>query len=54
MIISWGKSMYGGWYIDYHLDGQLPNGKHFKTMSELKQFAKEHDMEIGGYNRLDN
>lgn len=53
-VTSWGHSMYGGWYLSYHKDGEPPAGEHFRTINELRAYTKEHNLVIDTYNRLDN
>ncbi len=33
-ILDYGKSMYGGWYANYFLNGKY-SGKHAETLNEL-------------------
>lgn len=51
-VYSYGKSMYGGWYINYINGFGKPAGEHFKTLKELKEWAKKRKLELIG--RFDN
>lgn len=50
-ITSYGKSMYGGWYVDFIKDG-VYSGKGFRTLKECKEFAKINNCVL--VNRFDN
>lgn len=52
-LTGWGKSMYGGWYINFYKDG-IHDGRRFRTLSELRQFAKDNDVILSNVWRLDN
>ena len=52
-ILSWGKSMYGGWYINFLQDG-IHTGKHFLKKVELQLFARSNNMLLAADMRMDN
>lgn len=43
--VTYGKSMYGGWYANYH-DGEQWDGIHTETLRELKAKAEEMGLEL--------
>ena len=56
-VISYGKSMYGGWYVSY-LEKQDNDykGKHYKTLKALKDDMKKNNVHFSDYKqyRYDN
>lgn len=55
--LDYGKSMYGGWYMEYmeiDADGYRKGftGKGFDTYREMKAYAKQNGIELN--NRVDN
>lgn len=52
-LTGWGKSMYGGWYLNYLKDG-IHSGKHFNTRTELYRFVQNNNLSLTKAWRLDN
>lgn len=53
-LMDWGKSMYGGWFVNYHVEGKGHDGKSFKTIGELRKWCKENGLEPTKQKRRDN
>ena len=56
VLTSWGKSMYGGWYINYMKDGTTHtiSGERFKTKKELYEFTLSNKIKLTLPYRFDN
>ena len=52
-VISFGKSMYGGWYINFEENG-IPNGVHGTTLKECIMKAQVAKSELKSFRRADN
>lgn len=50
--VSWGKSMYDGWYINYFDNGW--KGKHFDKLAQLRAWAKDNGICLNPHQRYDN
>ena len=50
----WGKSMYGGWYIEILFNSGDRASEHFNTITGLRLYAKEHNIKLKDWERLDN
>lgn len=51
--IEWGKSMYGGWYVNY-ISGTKMEGQRCKTLKDLKAWAKENGIQLDKLARDDH
>lgn len=52
-ILDYGKSMYGGWYINYMI-GEQYKGVHGKTLKQCCEFLNITKKDLQGYTRYDN
>lgn len=54
-ITSWGKSMYGGWYVNYfdNADGDY-HGERFSTLTEIILTMDLFKKDLPDYKRFDN
>ncbi len=50
--VSWGKSMYGGWYVTYFDNGW--KGEHFDKLAQLRAWAKDSGGCLNPHQRWDN
>ena len=50
--VSWGQSMYGGWYVTYFDNGW--KGEHFDKYQELRAWFNERGLCLNPHQRWDN
>lgn len=49
LMLTWGKALYGGWYINYEVDSGSDYGtdldcRHFPDRESLEEWARDHAM----------
>ncbi len=50
---EWGKSMYGGYYINYFDNGRY-TGEHFEKLKDLKSWCIDNNITFKDVPRIDN
>ena len=53
-IVRYGKSMYGGWYVEILLPDDTTGYKHFDTICYLDKWLDEHGETRKNIQRFDN
>lgn len=50
---EWGRSMYGGYYINYFDNGRY-TGEHFEKLKDLKSWCIDNNITFKDVPRIDN
>lgn len=53
-VFDWGRSMYGGWFVNYFTASGKYTGEHFNTYGSLATWAEENGIALSKIARNDN